>query len=117
MHFTINKGCPEEAYKREIERLKFDIKFLDAVIDGQEEREKRLRSMLKMAVYHRQRAQKRLCEALAVLKNGGELCELCRHGEFVCDEDYGCPECREKCACKFCENGSKFEFKEDKDGN
>ena len=113
MHFTINKGCQEEAYKREIERLRFDIKFLDAVIDGQEEREKRLRSMLKMAVYHRKRAQKRLCEVLAVLKNGGELCELCAN---MADDACGgkCPACTLPCPCRFCENGSGFAFKEEK---
>lgn len=103
----------DRKYKREIENLKTDIQFLEAVIEGAKEREERLRHIATLARYQQERAQKRLNEALAVLKNGGELCELCAN---MADDACGgkCPACTLPCPCRFCENGSGFAFKEEK---
>ena len=101
-------------YKREIENMKTDIEFLEEVIKVSKQREESLRHIAKLARYQQERAQKRLSEALAVLKSSGDLCDLCRNRENEACTGQSCTECREECPCKFCESVSGFEFKEDK---
>lgn len=86
-------------------RIERDIAFYDALVDSLREREQRMETIIRQAMRSRRELQRKLDEAIAALKQTGEICAVCEHRND-CRED--CRECGKECKCRFCCDGSEF---------